>query len=317
MKVPTTFFAHMCVTRSCASSGFRSCRHKFAATHPVDLTSLHCIRKHHHTPYHLVALVHDTPLLHPRETSLIVHPKRCSMSADLSASLTVLCCTANLGNAKPTSQDMAAWIPPRGVLPNQDKKDTPSLTKPMDIIVIGMQESTWKTGASSSTKPEDRKDSSWSEYDSEEEDLVTTASATPAAAVSSSTPIATTTTATTATTSASPKTKKGNLALPAPAVPQILTTQISSLDAALTGMKQPDAVYLRDTLQETLGGDKDYQLVKEFQRGQMRLYLYCRPQWVNEITELDGTLCVWCDVCSSLAEIVCSQGGLCHAGRIP
>eukprot|EP00980_Cylindrotheca_fusiformis_P009777 scaffold2156_cov115-Cylindrotheca_fusiformis.AAC.2 len=59
--------------------------------------------------------------------------------------LKILLCTGNLGNAEPTTESLMAWVPPDGSC----KKVTPLVgTKPLtgkfDLIVIGMQESTWK-----------------------------------------------------------------------------------------------------------------------------------------------------------------------------
>ncbi|CAB9511850.1 72 kDa inositol polyphosphate 5-phosphatase [Seminavis robusta] len=67
----------------------------------------------------------------------------------------VLCCTANIGNAEPTMESMQAWIPLQGkrslVTPLEDHD--PDLKQGnFHLIVIGMQESTWKesTGRKSS-----------------------------------------------------------------------------------------------------------------------------------------------------------------------
>lgn len=58
--------------------------------------------------------------------------------------LRILCCTANIGNAEPTQESMEAWIPPRGACERVKSFDgTPLHRDIFDMIVIGMQESTW------------------------------------------------------------------------------------------------------------------------------------------------------------------------------
>lgn len=64
--------------------------------------------------------------------------------------LKLLVCTANIGNAEPTQESMEAWIPLRGsckVVTNLDDKRMRAGI--FDMIVIGMQESTWNETASS------------------------------------------------------------------------------------------------------------------------------------------------------------------------
>ncbi|KAL7572370.1 hypothetical protein ACA910_021580 [Epithemia clementina (nom. ined.)] len=59
--------------------------------------------------------------------------------------LTILVCTANMGNAEPSPQDMAAWIPSKGkcdlVTPLPQFKTIQK--ERFDLIAVGMQESTW------------------------------------------------------------------------------------------------------------------------------------------------------------------------------
>ena len=59
--------------------------------------------------------------------------------------LNILTCTANMGNAEPTDESLKAWIPPNGdmsLLKPLDSRHMPEGT--FDVIVIGMQEATWK-----------------------------------------------------------------------------------------------------------------------------------------------------------------------------
>ena len=59
--------------------------------------------------------------------------------------LRVLCCTANIGNAEPTQESMEAWLPSRGACERVNSFDgTPLHRDIFDLIVLGMQESTWK-----------------------------------------------------------------------------------------------------------------------------------------------------------------------------
>lgn len=61
--------------------------------------------------------------------------------------LKILLCTGNLGNAEPTTESLMAWIPPDGCCDQVTPLDgVTSLGEGnFDLIVIGMQESTWKT----------------------------------------------------------------------------------------------------------------------------------------------------------------------------
>ena len=58
--------------------------------------------------------------------------------------LKVLICTANMGNAEPTEDSMEQWIPTDGACSRVNTLS--GAIKPkgyFDIVVIGMQESTW------------------------------------------------------------------------------------------------------------------------------------------------------------------------------
>lgn len=60
--------------------------------------------------------------------------------------LQILLCTSNMGNAEPTIESMKAWIPPGGLYSSVtplDDRETPMIDN-FDLIVIGMQEATWK-----------------------------------------------------------------------------------------------------------------------------------------------------------------------------
>ena len=63
-----------------------------------------------------------------------------------SGELTILNCTANLGNAEPTEESMKAWIPPLGETKGVKPLEGVEQIRPdyFDVITIGMQESTWK-----------------------------------------------------------------------------------------------------------------------------------------------------------------------------
>ena len=99
---------------------------------------------------------------------------------DLDHQLKVLICSGNIGNAKPTPESMEAWIPPGGscntVSPlsagarayDGDMKSEGAMTETndelssgeFDIIVIGMQESTWSESSKvSSSSPTHRESS--------------------------------------------------------------------------------------------------------------------------------------------------------------
>ncbi len=58
--------------------------------------------------------------------------------------LKVLVCTANIGNAEPTTDSLEAWIPPGGACDRVNQLEgSPNLRGTFDIIAIGMQEATW------------------------------------------------------------------------------------------------------------------------------------------------------------------------------
>lgn len=76
---------------------------------------------------------------------------------------TLLCCTANIGNAEPSLDSMEAWIPPGGVCSRLESLDKggPLPDTSFDVIAIGMQEATWKD----STKNKDLRGDVISEED--------------------------------------------------------------------------------------------------------------------------------------------------------
>ena len=183
--------------------------------------------------------------------------------------LQVLICTANMGNAKPTQLD--TWIPSKGRLQNVK----------MDIIVIGMQEATWKP-SKNDTDAAVTNNSFHSSTDDVEDTTEEDSSAIAEAGM-----INTTTTTANNTT---PKNQKNNFS---GVVTSGFKAQVSGLKAQvsgvsdLTGKNKHDSILLRDTINETLGAE--YKLIQEFQRGQMRLYLYVAHPWVEQVKDLDGT----------------------------
>mmetsp|Transcript_9030 Transcript_9030/g.13866 ORF Transcript_9030/g.13866 Transcript_9030/m.13866 type:complete len:700 (+) Transcript_9030:524-2623(+) len=70
---------------------------------------------------------------------------------DEEENLQILVCTANMGNAEPTLESMKVWIPPDGLFSNVTQLDEsrPVPCDNFDLIVIGMQEATWKTHSKS------------------------------------------------------------------------------------------------------------------------------------------------------------------------
>eukprot|EP00934_Nitzschia_sp_Nitz4_P008874 Nitzschia sp. Nitz4//scaffold230_size58257//40074//43916//NITZ4_006487-RA/size58257-processed-gene-0.68-mRNA-1//-1//CDS//3329543268//8864//frame0 len=58
--------------------------------------------------------------------------------------VSILICTANIGNAEPTLESLEAWVPPGGTCHRVTPLDKQSLgAGNFDIIAIGMQEATW------------------------------------------------------------------------------------------------------------------------------------------------------------------------------
>jgi hypothetical protein len=90
-------------------------------------------------------------------TSTMTTPPPSTAAAD---KLQILVGTANLGNAAPTAASLAAWIPPYGACASVTTATTttPSsnasnnASNYFDIIVIGMQEATWKKKSAKSPK---------------------------------------------------------------------------------------------------------------------------------------------------------------------
>lgn len=169
---------------------------------------------------------------------------------DAGTEITVLCGTANMGNAAPTAADLEAWIPPAGMIHISDESRNKGNESQVacDLIVIGMQEATWKKNKN---KPETTKDEDHDEEDSNDDDLEIQAQA--------------------EATAAATKSKSSNNSRP-------------------TMAKQPsqrseDSQHLRALLTECLG--ENYNLLKEFQRGQMRLYLFVRQVLVPHISHVE------------------------------
>ena len=152
----------------------------------------------------------------------------------------ILCCTCNMGNAQPTPRDIGAWIPEHGAL----KSVVPSCDDErgsFDMIVIGMQEATWKNKKKGDKAPDDRDSSEDGDEDGEGSEQ--------------------------------------------------LTTELSDLSVGKGSPRSKnntdsDTLYLRVQLQNHLG--EKFQLLKEFQRGQMRLYVFVLQKWTLEIKDLDG-----------------------------
>lgn len=58
--------------------------------------------------------------------------------------LKLLVCTANIGNAEPTTDSLEAWIPPGGACDHVNQlAGKPNLRGTFDLVAIGMQEATW------------------------------------------------------------------------------------------------------------------------------------------------------------------------------
>ena len=168
--------------------------------------------------------------------------------------LQVLCCTANMGNAKPTARDIAAWIPPGGTLPTNT--ETAKTAAPLDVIVIGMQEATWKAKKNKKTGEDNNNDDDNTSDNSEDEEEEANDAA----------PSTTTTTTTTKKT--------------------MLKQGSSNLSVGASAAATTDTTHLRSLIQDNLG--ESYKLLKEVLRGQMRLYLYVKQEWVDKIKDLEG-----------------------------
>lgn len=171
---------------------------------------------------------------------------------DETETLHILCCTCNVGNAPPTTRDIQAWIPVKGSLPVADS--------PMDVIVIGMQEATWKTHNSSKKKEEEEgvmQDDT--EFDSDEEDEENLISSPKKHDIQSKLAALNVEDKEGVSPSRSPKGKDGN---------------------------SSDTLYLRQELHDTLGDQ--YRLLKEYQRGQMRLYVFVLHKLASKVMDLEG-----------------------------
>lgn len=174
--------------------------------------------------------------------------------------LKILCCTCNMGNAKPTRRGVGAWIPEQGafttVVPSSSSSSDDEQGS-FDMIVIGMQEATWKKNKKKGDIPQEERDSEDEEGDEEGTDA------------------------------------------DADAEQLTVQTQMSDLSVgkgspssknSSGNNNESDTLYLRVQLNSHVG-DK-FQLLKEVQRGQMRLYVFVLKKWVSEINDLDGKFTV-------------------------
>ena len=162
-------------------------------------------------------------------------------------SIKILTCTANMGNAEPTS--LSAWIPSKGdvsqVTPLSEEAKEDLEAGSFDIIMVGMQESTFTKKSSSVAYDTDDDDLDEQLKEEAEKGEVV---ASPANSTSSSS----------------------------------LKKPLQKLDSLLA---TEDSNCLRTMLKETLGDG--YELMKEYQRGQMRLYLFAKVDLVPKITHLE------------------------------
>ena len=163
--------------------------------------------------------------------------------------LTILVCSANLGNAEPSLQDMAAWIPTKGkcnlVTPLSSASSLLEQKDSFDLLAIGMQESTWSAGfakRASSTMLDETETSGYADASNsniaEEEDAATDA-------------------------------------------------QDAQDAQVLQERTKKDISKLAALLDSTLG--QEYKLIAETQRGQMRLVLMGRHALAADLTDLKIT----------------------------
>jgi hypothetical protein len=222
-----------------------------------------------------------------------------SSKKDDDGRLLILCCTANMGNAQPTASGLQAWIPKNGTTQTVTALDgtcrakmttvSGSGTSSFDIIMVGMQEATWRmkkkgkdgqeeevaAAAADSAEEEDDEDY----YNDETERSAAADFATPAAAAAAVASAAETTDAQGAGTAA------GTGAAKRDEFKRTWSKSASSIKQMTTA---EDSKYMRALLQENLGGSSNYKMIQEYQRGQMRLYLFVKQSLAHEITNLDG-----------------------------
>jgi hypothetical protein len=189
-------------------------------------------------------------------------------SSSSSSRLLILCCTANMGNAQPTATSLEAWVPKNGASQAVTALDSACQAKmnggsssSFDIIMVGMQEATWKTkkkGKDGKVEVEEG-DADDEEYDNDETERSAAADlATPAAAVT-----------------------KEEVAKR-----DEMKKQWASASFLKEMTTAEDSKYMRTLLLENLGSA--YNMIQEYQRGQMRLYLFVKQSLVHEITNLDS-----------------------------
>jgi len=164
--------------------------------------------------------------------------------------LKILVCSANVGNAEPTLTSLATWIPPKGsaeaVSPLTDDARAQLAGVKFDLIVIGMQEATWKKGSKRLGSEDGDLDD-----DDEEEAMERYAAA-----------------------------KNGD-ADPAPP-PMSLPKRKTSF--MLEAPEAYDSTLLKNMIQTTLGDG--YTQLDQKQRGQMRLQIWVRNALADKFTDL-------------------------------
>jgi hypothetical protein len=206
-------------------------------------------------------------------TTMVANNKKKNNDDDSNSSrLLILCCTANMGNAQPTASGLEAWVPKNGSIQSVTALDSACRAKMMassssfDIIMVGMQEATWKTkkklGKDDKVEHEEEEeegdvDDEFYDYNDETERSGADDFATPAAP-------------TEAETAKRDEMKK----------------KWSSASFLKQMTMSEDSKFMRTLLQENLG--TSYNMIQEYQRGQMRLYLFVKQSLVHEITNLDG-----------------------------
>lgn len=191
--------------------------------------------------------------------------------------LLILCCTANMGNAQPTASSLQAWVPKNGAIQTVTALDSACQAKmnggpssSFDIVMVGMQEATWKTKKKGKDGKAEVEEGDADEEESDNDESERSAAgdlATPAAA------------ATKEEVAKRDEMKKNwSSASTASFLKKMTTTE--------------DSKYMRTLLQENLGSA--YNMIQEYQRGQMRLYLFVNQSLVHEITNLDSKFCICC-----------------------
>lgn len=184
--------------------------------------------------------------------------------------LTILACTGNLGNAEPSPQDLAAWIPSHGkcngvtplVPPNNAGPTTTTTIEhddTFDLIVVGMQESTWSGTSNRQVTFDSERDADGGGGDDDDDDDV--------------------------------RTPENAAAAHANGVSPASQRDLSSLSK------------LARMLEVTVG--KEYQCIVDNGRGQMRLVVLCRSDIVADITNVTTT-----GHNTGIAGLVSNKGGI-------